>query len=618
MHVKVVQRSVALVGLLATFLGFCLLSLYGGGRQRVEIEPGWSADEKISPVLLREVRFLRDNPDYDYPIPVIVQLEPRFFAEEKARRAHLPHRPDALDVIHGYRGRLTSQQIGPLLSLDEVRYVTLDAPIRATVKPGHGGGSAGPADVNLRSIGADLAGAMGFDGEGISVAVFDSGIRDHPDGAKPVGVVDFTSGAPVFVNPNQSSGIDNYGHGTHVYGIIGGSGRKSGGAIQGVAPQVRPLDIKVVGDDGTGRTSNLIAAVDWLIVNHEQYGVRIANLSLGHPPIESYTVDPLCQAVRRMVDAGIVTVVSAGNLGKDNLGNPIWGGISSPGNDPSVITVGAINNQGTATHTDDVATSYSSRGPTYLDNLFKPDLAAPGNRIASLLAKFSYLHLNYPELQIDDYYIRLSGSSMAAAYVSGAAALMLDANPQLTPRMVKAILLLTAVKMQAPHYLEQGNGLLNVYTAVQVAQAIDVESQLVTHNVIPHWDLDGEPVWAGGAFAFSDRVAYSPLVDASLNGSLWGSGFVWVSGLFWTEGTFWVGSVFDAPSEVYGDSSAVSDGVFWSDSFYWAESTLSTDGFLWVEGVFSADSFFWTDNSVTSAGEIYGESNAGHDYRGDS
>ena len=143
-------------------------------------------------------------------------------------------------------------------------------------------------------------------------------------------------------------------------------------------------------------------------------------------------------------------------MGKSADYPKIWGAISSPGNDPAVITVSPVNTQGTRTHSDDIATTYGSRGPTYVDGYFKPDLAAPGNAIGSLLALDSYLDLSYPELRIDSNYISLSGSSMATGYVSGTVALMLGANPNLTPRLVKTILLLSAIKLTQPHMLEQG------------------------------------------------------------------------------------------------------------------------------------------------------------------
>ena len=229
--------------------------------------------------------------------------------------------------------------------------------------------------------------------------------------SEPLGiarVVDFTSGQAVYPLDGKDAkkySRDDYGHGTHVAAMIASQGNYSNGRFRGVAPEVTLLDLRVLGSNGTGSTSHLISAIDWVIANRETYDIRAANLSLGHPPVDSYRDDPLCQAVEQMVEAGIVTVVSAGNLGKSANYPKIVGAITSPGNDPSVITVGAINIKGTTSHSDDVPTTYSSRGPTYLDNLFKPDLSAPGNQVGSLTAKGSLLHEEYVTL---DPVIRLA------------------------------------------------------------------------------------------------------------------------------------------------------------------------------------------------------------------
>ena len=252
--------------------------------------------------------------------------------------------------------------------------------------------------------------------------------------------------------------------------------------------------------------------------------------------------DPLCQAVERMVEGGIVTVVSAGNLGKTAEYPEVWGGISSPGNDPLVITVGAMNTNDTISHSDDVVASYSSRGPTYPDGLFKPDLVAPGNNIICPSAPSSYLSTSFPELRIDENYVRLSGSSIATAVVSGTVALMIDANGNLNPNLAKLILLSTAIKMQEPSMLEQGNGMVNAKTAVELAKAVDMRKQTVSDDVSPCWTLAGEygseEVWAGGAFAYGDQIVYGDMVQADVAG-LWGDGVFWTDFLFKQDGVFW-------------------------------------------------------------------------------
>ncbi len=138
--------------------------------------------------------------------------------------------------------------------------------------------------------------------------------------------------------------------------------------------------MRVLNSQGLGTVSNVIAGINWVIKNKSTYNIRVMNLSLGTGITQSYETDPLCQAVGKAVDAGIVVVVAAGNWGKDSYGNKIFGGILSPANSPRVITVGATNTQQTNQRSDDTIATYSSRGPTLVDGLAKPDLVAPGNR----------------------------------------------------------------------------------------------------------------------------------------------------------------------------------------------------------------------------------------------
>ncbi len=275
--------------------------------------------------------------------------------------------------------------------------------------------------VETTSIGADQVwegtGSFGrITGQGIGVAIIDSGISNHPElGNRVVASVDL-------VDPN-GGGEDGYGHGTHVAGLVAG-----------VAPDAHLLNVRVLNDEGWGHASVVIAGIDYVVEHMNEYSIRVVNLSLGAGVGESYRTDPLGQAVERAVAAGLVVVASAGNFGKTEEGTPVIGGVTSPGNTPSALTVGAINTFDTAIRSDDEVTSYSSRGPTAYDYVLKPDMVAPGNKIVSLQAVGSYLSTNYPERQVAGGYIQLSGTSMSTAFVSGAVALVLEGNPSLTPQ----------------------------------------------------------------------------------------------------------------------------------------------------------------------------------------
>src|SRR6185295_1470975 len=167
--------------------------------------------------------------------------------------------------------------------------------------------------------------------------------------------------------------------------------------------------------------------------------IRVINLSLGHIPYESADTDPLTLACRKAVKAGLVVVAAAGNYGQDSNKKIVFGGISSPGNEPSVITVGAMKSWGTDSRSDDTVANYSSRGPTYIDKLIKPDIMAPGSNVVSVMSSgWNTLVREYPSIKVDNNNMVLSGTSMAAGVVTGAVAEMLEKNPYLTPNTVKA------------------------------------------------------------------------------------------------------------------------------------------------------------------------------------
>ena len=189
-----------------------------------------------------------------------------------------------------------------------------------------------------------LGAIPGVTGAGVTVAVVDSGIAAHPAlSGKVIANVSKVSGDP--------STADTHGHGTHIAGIIAGNSGASRYVTSlyrgGIAPDVKLVNVRVLGADGTGWTSDVIAGIEWAIENRDKYDIRIINLSLGHPVTEPSTTDPLCIAVMKATAAGIVVVASAGNSGKAADGSPILGGITSPGNSPYAVTVGAMNTKGT-------------------------------------------------------------------------------------------------------------------------------------------------------------------------------------------------------------------------------------------------------------------------------
>ncbi|MBA2379668.1 MAG: S8 family serine peptidase, partial [Blastocatellia bacterium] len=245
----------------------------------------------------------------------------------------------------------------PLSSIEQLSVsgrISYISPNRATNATGH---------VEV-TTGATLAraGAMtGGSGAGIGIAIVDSGIDLAHNGFRKA---DGSSRITASVDFTSNGTADRYGHGTHVAGLAAGSLDKNNGAYRGVAPEANLVSVKVLDDEGFGQTAWLLNGLDWILQNREQQNIRIVNLSLGTTAIDTWTNDPLCRKVRELTEAGIVVFAAAGNLGRGENGEKVYGAIHSPGNSPHAITIGATNSFGTDNRGDDVVTTYTSRGPT--------------------------------------------------------------------------------------------------------------------------------------------------------------------------------------------------------------------------------------------------------------
>ena len=256
-----------------------------------------------------------------------------------------------------------SNQVSGLAADSANALLSGDAPVATFMDVSNAATAADQVRAGQPGLLLGLGAIPGMNGSGVTVAVVDTGISYHPAlNQKVVANVSKVTGDP--------STDDAHGHGTHIAGIIAGTGSASSGITTlyrgGIAPGVKLVNVRVLGKDGTGWTSDVIAGIEWVIENRDKYKIRAINLSLGHPVTEPSTTDPLCQAVMNASMAGIIVIASAGNAGKADDGSPILGGISSPGNSPFAITVGAINTKGTASRSDDIMATYSSRGPTQI------------------------------------------------------------------------------------------------------------------------------------------------------------------------------------------------------------------------------------------------------------
>ena len=389
-----------------------------------------------------------------------------------------------LSIINGFAAEITARSALELARISGVRWVSLDAPVIST-------GCTKCIDTSklanayIRAIGADKVwnASPYLQGNGIGVAVVDSGINPNGDLYTTAGVnrqiADIRFNSDYNQNPS-----DGYGHGTHVSSIIGGDGSESGGLYIGVAPMVNIINVKVSNDDGSAMMADVVAGLQWLLENKSTYNIRVVNLSLNSTVAESYNTSPLDAAVEILWFNKIVVVASAGNQGS--------GAIYPPANDPFIITVGATDDKGINGISDDILASFSAYGQTS-DGIKKPDLVAPGtNIIARLVNQNMGLALAHPgNKTASQTYFRMSGTSMAAPIVSGAVAILLQDEPNLTPDQVKYRLTATANKSWAGYNSTKcGAGYLDINAAVkgtttQSANTGIKASQLLTTGSTP-------------------------------------------------------------------------------------------------------------------------------------
>jgi serine protease AprX len=526
------------------------------------------------------------------------------------------HRPSTVDdnlvASHGgvmkrhlgkFQGAVYTVSAARLVELSNdpgVAYVSPDRKLRGTGTPS----TTAVIDYHKETINAPAAWALGLDGTGVGVAIIDSGMAANSDlnASNVVYSQDFTG---------SNSTVDQYGHGTHVAGIIAGTGAASSLSkdfytFKGIADNVSIVNLRVLDQNGAGTDSEVIAAIQEAIELKSTYNIKIINLSLGRPVYESYTLDPLCQAVEQAWQAGITVVTAAGNYGRDNIASTNgYGTIIAPGNDPYVITVGAMNTEGTPDRTDDVPASYSSKGPSIFDQVVKPDIVAPGNSIVSLYTPGDTLDAESDGSEIpaslyvtngtgaasSTYYI-LSGTSMATPMVTGAAALVLEQNPNMTPDQVKATLMVSAFKglRQSSTAVDATTG--QTYTEqadlfTVGAGYLDVQAALANTALVP--------AFLGSAASPTATVGSDgDVVLIQTGNSVLGMG---------------VGGGADCIVNcviVWGSGASTSDGPG-NPVIVWGSSAVSGDGpgnpvIVWGSGSLTSDVIVWGSDSASSDG----------------
>src|SRR5438477_3563486 len=510
-----------------------------------------------------------------------------------------------MDLIKGAHYSVPVGSLDALADDPDVAYISPNRPLSGT----------STLDYGAESVNAPVAWQQGLDGTGVGVAVIDSGVTAVGDlywwipanqtyGSRVVYSQNFVPGA--------TDASDQYGHGTHVAGIIAGAGWFSTGSnfthtFKGIAPNANIINLRVLDQNGVGTDSSVIAAIQTAISLKSTYNIRVINLSFGRQVYESYTVDPLCQAVEAAWNAGIVVVAAAGNQGRnDSADTAGYGTIAAPGNDPYVITVGVMKTANTPTRIDDTIASYSSKGPTAYDYVVKPDIVAPGNQVVSTLAPNASLLGSPTDVYLNEYtnstttttssggnnknnkknsfstvatnaistsYMRLSGTSMATPVVSGAAVLLLEQNPNLTPDQVKARLMKTASKTfpASSSATDPATGITytDYYDIFTIgAGYLDIAAALSSNDL-------------ADASAASPTAVYDPTTQSVslVNGTsvVWGTDAVWDTSVVWGTNVFVNGtSVLWGSSVCWGSSTSDGFSVVWGTGVVWGNATNQT------------------------------------------
>jgi serine protease AprX len=490
---------------------------------------------------------------------------------------------EVFTLINAVAGTVRAGDVVALSNQPNVTYISPDRSLGATL------------DYSANGVNAPVAWNSGWDGSGIGVAVIDSGIDSHPD------LLSTQSGqSRVLYRQSFIGGVqnDDFGHGTHVAGIVAGSGATSNvpgssHVLSGIAPNANLLDLRVLDQNGSSNDSVVISALETAVQLKTLYNVRVINLSLGRPFYESCTLDPLCEAVEAVWNDGIVVVAAAGNLGRNGYST-----VLCPGNSPHAITVGAMKTMETYSRSDDLIASYSSKGPTYIDNTVKPDIVAPGNLVVSLLAPGSTLANTYPENVVGPSYysstatgpaeyMLLSGTSMAAPVVSGAVALMLQNDPTLTPDTVKARLMKTAGKTFPVSSIATDPTTGETYTSyydaftigagyVDIAAALANYERTYLSSVSPGSSYD--PASQQGYFVlpltsnwewsprWSTTVVWGTTVLPNDGTTIWNASTAWGSSSTWGTSIVWGTNGPSGTSIVWGTSGPSDTSIVWGTS----------------------------------------------------
>ncbi|HEY3742088.1 MAG TPA: S8 family peptidase [Bryobacteraceae bacterium] len=519
-----------------------------------------------------------------HPSHVIVQFREGVEAASYGRFSRQVKYHKSLEMIRSAVYEIRGQDDLQALAADpDVEYIAPDRAISSTAY-------SGPPDYAwMQTLGiTSTFGTAAFDGTGIGVAVIDSGVNPSIEfqDAKHASRITYSAN---FTTDKDAS--DGYGHGTFVAGLVAGNGAQSAMVpsftqywVRGTAPNATIINLKALNSLGAGSDSTVIAAIQAATKLPASLHVKVINLSLGRPVAASCSADLLCQAVNQAWQLGFVVVVAAGNDGR-TASTQGYGTIDVPGNSPYAITVGASNTQGELAWSDAKMASYSSKGPTMIDHIAKPDLVASGNRILSLRVNGSTLDSQFPanEVPLSVYssakggpgniYFQLSGTSMAAGITSGAVALVLQKNPNYTPDQVKELLMATAYKFPQKSSIATdavtGVSYQTTYDLFTVgAGDLNVAAALANMTTPPLISMQSPAV----KFSSGGSVQL-----VSPNMSLWGSNAAWGTMSLWGSSVVSSNMSLWGSNSLWGTSGTAAFNSLWGSNAAWGTSTLGAD-----------------------------------------
>jgi serine protease AprX len=521
------------------------------------------------------------------------------------------------NVINAVSAALTPSQVEQVSSANPMLRLFANTEVKLNAKGGKGKASPNEATTEPTTttdtaplqgadrdtffpamVRANEAHAMGITGDGVAVAIIDTGMEMW---FKPLAEDLYgnqrISHAYNVIETRWPDDVDDYnGHGTHIASVIGNSsptfalsGEQTSG-YNGIAPGADLVIVKAFDENGQASYADILSAIEYVVNNKEAHNIKVLNLSFSATPSSNYWEDPINQALMAAWQSGITVVAAAGNQGPDAMT------IGVPGNNPYIITVGAVSDRYSPDNpNDDFVTSFSSAGPTY-EGFVKPEIVAPGGHIQGFMDFNNVIGDGHEAMLYDGSdYFQLSGTSQATAVTSGVVALMLQASPTLAPDDIKCRLISTAKAavtddgQLAFSVFQQGAGLVDAMSAIHSnAEGCGNAGMDIAA------DMAGEHHYVGPAQRHENNGDfYIPEQQGLEWNGLYSDGHMWGNVRFTSDGHMWGNVRFNSDGHMWGNVGFNTDGHMWGNVGF------NTDGHMWGNVRFVSESDFATESIQT-------------------